>query len=195
MREHMPTHSVPRIPRYLNFPDIDRPYIELIAGRREPKMSPKMLHGSLQTRLGTWLSSWAGDRGYVGSECRYYFIPPKESGSRPSSLLPDVSYISRERLPPDLPKDEWQRPRIAPDIALEIISPGDREKSLAEKIRLYLAYGSRVVILVDPKKRTIAFHHADEQSAFPAQGKLAVPGYPDLILDADALFYDPPDIG
>ena len=68
-------------------------------------------------------------------------------------------------------------------------------KSLAEKIRLYLAYRSRVVIIVDPEKRTIAFHHADGQNVLPAQGKHAVPGYLDLILDADALFYDLPDIG
>lgn len=171
----------------MRFPDIEKPYVELIAGRLEPKVSPKRTHSRLQIRLGAFLDDWAGDRGEVGSEWRCYLIPGEK---RPSSLLPDVSYFSYERLPRDLPRDARERPRIAPDIAVEIWSPGDRKRTWDEKIEIYLAHGARVVIGVRPKERTIAFHHAGGTEMFPASGKLCVPGYDDLVLDADALFRD-----
>jgi Uma2 family endonuclease len=105
-------------------------------------------------------------------------------------LLPDVAYFSYERLPRDLPRDARERPRSAPDIAIEIWSPGDREKTWDEKIAIYLAHGARVVIAVHPEERMIAFHHVGGSETFPAAGKLPVPGYDDLVLDADALFRD-----
>jgi len=122
------------------------------------------------------------------TETRFYFV---RGEARPSSLLPDVSYVANVRWPLDAPKDARERPRFSPDIAVEIWSPSDRKKRLAEKIALYLAHGSRVVIVVYPEKREIAFHHADGVKRFPASGKHHVPGYEDLILDADALFADP----
>jgi Uma2 family endonuclease len=138
--------------------------------------------------LARWLDDWAGTRGMTTTEVRFYFV---RGEAKPSSLLPDVSYIANERWPLDASKDARERPRFAPDIAVEIWSPSDRKKRLAEKSALYLAHGSRVVIVVYPEKREIAFHHVGGTALFPASGKLQVPGYDDLILDADALFNDP----
>ena len=39
------------IPRWLEPPDSDKPYVEIVHGRRERKMSPKRTHGMLQGRL------------------------------------------------------------------------------------------------------------------------------------------------
>ena len=135
---------------------------------------------------------WAVGRGRVGTEWRFYFIPGEH---KPSSLVPDVAYVSYERLPQDVqPRDALERPRIAPDIAVEIWSPGDREKSFAEKVGLYLAHGARVVIAVYPaaslENRKIVVHGAAGSAVFPASGVLRVPGYEDLVLDVDALFAD-----
>jgi Uma2 family endonuclease len=178
---------IPRIPRSLYFPDNEKPYIESVRGSFAPKVSPKRLHGRMQLRIGRWLDDWAGRRGTVAVEWRFYLV---KGESTPSSLLPDVSYMSYERLPRDLPKDAQERPRIAPDIAVEVWSPGDRKKRLGEKIALYLAHGSRIVIIVYPEKREIAFHHAGGVEIVHALGKRPVPGYDDLILDAEALFGD-----
>jgi Uma2 family endonuclease len=186
-------HPLPRIPRSLSFRDCsdDKPYVEVIHGRSERKMSPKWIHSFLQPRLARWLMDWAVGRGRVGTEWRFYFIPGE---NKPSSLVPDVAYVSYERLPRDVPKDARERPRIAPDIAVEIWSPGDRKKSFAEKVALYLAHGAQLVIVVypadAPEKRQIAFHGAAGVALFPASGVLCVPGYEDLVLDVDALFED-----
>jgi len=39
------------IPRWLEPPDDDKPYIEFVHGRRARKMSPKRTHGLMQLRL------------------------------------------------------------------------------------------------------------------------------------------------
>lgn len=165
--------------RSLSFPDREKPYIESVRGSLAPKVSPKPIH--LELLLGRWLDDWADGRGMVMTELRFYFV---RGEMKPSSLLPNG------RWPLDAPKDARERPRFSPDIAVEIWSPSDRKKRLAEKIALYLAHGSRIVIVVYPEKREIAFHHAGGMEAFPASGKHRVPGYDDLILDADALFGD-----
>lgn len=178
---------VPSIPRSLDFPDVEKPYVESIRGRLEPKMSPRRAHALLQAALAEQLRRWAAGRGEVGTEWRFYLL---SGAGKPSSLVPDVAYVSFERLPRDLPSDARERPRIAPDIATEIVSPGDSKRTLGEKIDLYLRHGSRVVIVVDPRPRTVVLHSPDGDSTHPARGTLAVRPYGDLVLDLDALFAD-----
>jgi Uma2 family endonuclease len=176
---------VTAIPDWLDFPDVDKPYVELIYDRREPKVSPRRRHALLQARVSVALDRWAGDRGEVGTEWRCYLI---DGETKPSSLLADVSYYSFARLPRELEEDARERPRIAPDIAVEIFSPGDRRKTLEQKIDLYLRHGATVVIVIDPQQRTIVMHQQTGKSVFEARGTLAVPGYDDLTLDCDDLF-------
>jgi Uma2 family endonuclease len=174
------------IPHWLDFPDADKPYVEQIYEQRESKVSPKWRHGRAQIRVGAALDRWAVERGEVGTELRCYLVIDEE---RPSSLVPDVAYYSFDRLPIDLPDDVRERPRIAPDIAVEIISPDDRPRMLARKVELYLRHGSIVVIVVDPIGRTVAFHQrAGVATTIPASGRIAVPSYTDLILDFDEIF-------
>jgi len=156
------------IPAELDFPDVDKPYVESICGRLEPKVSPKRRHAILQVRIAIALAQWAGERGEVGTEWRCYLL----AGARPSSLVPDVSYYSFERLPASLPDDARERPRIAPDVAVEILSPGDSRRLLDEKIALYFAHGGLTVIVADPLARTIALHGADPAGLALDRGEL-----------------------
>ena len=48
--------------------------------------------------------------------------------------------------------------RFAPDLAVEVRSPSDREAKVAEKIRHYLGHGTRAVWDVDPDVRTVIVH-------------------------------------
>ncbi len=76
-------------------------------------------------------------------------------------------------MPASLPDDARERPRVAPDVAVEILSPDDSRRSLDEKIALYFAHGGLTVIVADPLARTIAYH-GDEPAG--------------LALDRDELF-------
>jgi Uma2 family endonuclease len=181
----MPAKIVAPIPPSLDFTDSEKPYVESLYGRLEPKVSPQRRHALLQGRLFAQLDRWARGRGEAGTEWRFYLLE-NEGGA--SSLVPDVAYVSFERLPLALPEDARERPRLAPDIAVEIVSPGDSRKTFAEKIALYLRHGARVVVVVDPRARTIAQHTPDGVVTAPAAGNIDVREHAGLILDAGDLF-------
>jgi Uma2 family endonuclease len=161
-----------------------KPAIESIHGRWVHKVSPKRKHALLQIRLGALLLAWAGDRGEVGSEWRFYLLP---RGDAPSSLVPDVAYVSFERLPPEL-GELREKPTIAPDIAVEVLSPDDRMNVFSEKIALYLTFGSRLVIVVDPHDRAVVLYERDGIRQFSADDVAISETYPDLRIELRSLF-------
>ena len=181
----MPANVLPPIPASLEFTDGEKPYVESIRGRLEPKVSPRRRHALLQGRLFAQLDRWSRERGEAGTEWRFYLL---ESTGASSSLVPDVAFVSFERLPPELSEDARERPRLAPDIAIEILSPGDSRKTLAEKIALYLRHGARVAIAIDPDARTVSQHTAAGATTVEARGSIEVSGVVGLFLDADDLF-------
>jgi Uma2 family endonuclease len=71
--------------------------------------------------------------------------------------IPDVSFIAREKFP------EGRLPRvpilgIAPDLAVEVLSPGNTRGEMDRKLRDYLAAGVRLVWYLDPAARTAEVH-------------------------------------
>ncbi len=74
-------------------------------------------------------------------------------------LIPDVAFVAKDRLPP---ADRRQRFFDGPpDLAVEIVSPSNRQSEVAEKVRLWLRFGTRLVWVVDPSNRTVAVWTAD----------------------------------
>lgn len=131
-----------------------KPETEWVRGRALQKVSPQRDHSRLQGALNSALTQWAEDRGEVGPEWRFRVAPPGEV-RRP--LVPDVAYVSNERLRP-LTYEELQIPPLAPDVAVEILSPADRRPDIDDKISTYLRAGSSLVIVVDPGKRIVELH-------------------------------------
>jgi len=74
-------------------------------------------------------------------------------------LAPDVAYVSYERLPREAITDRY--PEVAPDLAVEVRSPGDTWKAPDRKARAWISFGARVVWVIDPGSRTAAVHRAD----------------------------------
>ena len=103
--------------------DTVKPAIEWISGRPVQKLMPTDVHGILQFAFAKFIESWAkihqGKSGKVITEWRF-IIPP--NSYKTESLVPDVAYLSNYF---DLPKSERTYPRIPPEIAVEIRSPGD----------------------------------------------------------------------
>ena len=70
--------------------------------------------------------------------------------------VPDLSFVSRER-------EEAARPVSgffpgSPDLAVEVISPNDRYTEVAEKVEDWLAAGTRMVVVVDGRRRVAIVH-------------------------------------
>ena len=70
---------------------------------------------------------------------------------------PDVSFVRKDRLSDGLPSGYFT---IAPDLAVEVVSPNDTYTGVAEKVAEYLAAGTRLVVVVDPINRAITKHPA-----------------------------------
>lgn len=130
------------------------PETEWILGRAVQKVSPFRTHARLQLAFGAALWPWAQERGEVGSEWRFRVAPPNEI-RRP--LVPDLAYVANERLA-HLEGRELELPAFAPDVAIEILSPGNVPKRMAHKVAVYLAAGSQLVIVVDPSDRSVRLH-------------------------------------
>lgn len=120
---------------------------ELVDGVRVRKVSPKRTHGIVQINLAMILRR-CSPPGDVGSEWRCSV----EEGI--SELVPDVSFVSHERLAL-LSQEGRELPPFAPDVAVEIRSEKDKQKVLNRKIELYLRHGCLLVLDVDPRKRRI----------------------------------------
>ncbi|MBI4640568.1 MAG: Uma2 family endonuclease [Candidatus Tectomicrobia bacterium] len=72
--------------------------------------------------------------------------------------LPDISFVSVARIPPDgEPEGIWP---IAPDLAVEILSPTDLHEKVVGKVKEYFAAGVRQVWLISPEHKTVMIYHS-----------------------------------
>ena len=71
---------------------------------------------------------------------------------------PDVAFTSAERLPLDLFVQGYAE--VVPDLVVEVASPSDSRRAVAEKVQMWLDYGVRLVWAAWPDSRTIDVHPA-----------------------------------
>lgn len=80
----------------------------------------------------------------------------------PSNLrrCPDLAFVSADRWPLDrLPpfETDWA---IAPDLAVEVISPSNTVRDLVRKVREYFEHGVREVWVIVPDERVVYVYHS-----------------------------------
>ncbi len=76
--------------------------------------------------------------------------------------IPDVSFIRWERFPErKLPRDRVFR--VAPDLAVEILSEGNTEGEMRIKLGEYFRAGVRLVWLIDPEARSARVYTGVDQ--------------------------------
>jgi Uma2 family endonuclease len=77
--------------------------------------------------------------------------------------MPDVSYISRDRLPggelPDEPIADY-----APDLAIEVLSRSNTKAEMRRKLRDFFLHGVRLAWLIDPRKQTAEEYTSPEEA-------------------------------
>lgn len=67
---------------------------------------------------------------------------------------PDAAFISKARYPQM--QDAYFN--IAPDIAVEVISPGNTRDEIAAKVETYLRTGTKLIWLIYPQTKTVIVH-------------------------------------
>ncbi len=133
-----------------DLPDEDLHY-ELVQGRLVSEPPPGGDHGRVAATITGLLTQYAWrHRTGVVLTCDTYFVLARG----PDTVRgPDVAFMSRERF---LALDEPERAIPgAPDLAVEVLSPGNREAETIAKVADYLAAGAALVWVVDPRLRRV----------------------------------------
>lgn len=77
-------------------------------------------------------------------------------------LAPDAAFVRRARIPPaGEPASFWEG---APDLAVEVLSPGDGRRQVARKVAAWLDAGTLAVWVVDPRDRSVTIHEHGRRS-------------------------------
>lgn len=71
----------------------------------------------------------------------------------------DASFISASRIPPEGVPETGYWP-LAPDLAVEVVSPGDASDAVQEKVEEYINAGTRLVWVVYPKKLRVMVYRS-----------------------------------
>ncbi len=73
---------------------------------------------------------------------------------------PDVTFTSTARIP----QSREPRPKLSPDLIVEVLSPGNTTEEIQRKIASFFAGGTRVAWVVDPKRRIVAVHRPNAET-------------------------------
>lgn len=107
-------------------------------------------------RVGTFVDAY--DAGYVTAAETGYILHTGADG-RDTVRAPDVGFVRRERLPQGLPDGYIP---LAPDLAVEVVSPNDEAQAIEAKLNDYLRYGVRLIVFCYPRTRTFHVYSGNE---------------------------------
>jgi Uma2 family endonuclease len=147
---------------FLRMPEAE-PALELYRGVVSQKVAAKGPHGAIQFELGRRIAN-AGDE---GEPVRVFTETRINVG--PESFVPDLIAYREERVPTneyDEISDDFFDP---PDVAVEVISPGQVLSTLRERCRDMANLGVGVVLLIVPRGRTVRVFRSGTEIG-PLQG-------------------------
>lgn len=116
---------------------------------------------------------------------RLGYVTDSETGfilnSNPHTVVaPDVGFFRPDRYPEDYPEQGFYP--MAPDLAVEVISPTDERADIQKKQQLYARAGVPLVWWVDPQARTVTVHRLGQNpevldESMTLDGENVVPGF------------------
>ena len=149
------THHLMTAEELLRLPDDGYRY-ELVRGELRRMAPAGHIHGRVAINVTTPLDRHvrAHDLGVVCAAETGFKL-----ASNPDTVrAPDVAFIRRERVQ-EVGDAEGYWPG-APDLAVEVISPSDTFADVQEKVFDWLEAGTRMVILVMPRKRAVTVYRS-----------------------------------
>ena len=149
---------------------------ELVRGQLVVREPPGFVHGVVVMKVGHLLSEFVNSHGLGIVTADTGFTLERN----PDTVrAPDVSFVQRDRVPDPLPRGYVE---FAPDLAVELLSPGNRPGETLAKIGDWLKAGTRLVWIVDPIRRTARVYRADGTESFASiddslDGEDVLPGF------------------
>ena len=127
--------------------------------------SRQVKHGAFQFKIGNILDNLMGDAGQVVTECAIQ--------TTQGTKVADVAWFSEERW--KLVKDDYDA-SIAPEICVEVRSPGNSSDEMKNKRKLYFASGAGEVWVCDTKGKIKFYDPTGEIS-----NSILIPAFPKLV--------------
>jgi Uma2 family endonuclease len=160
---------------------------ELVGGRLVEEEVPGFVHEVLVILLGSLFRTWIVPRGglVAGSEAKFAVAPGR--GRKPDLTV----FFPGSQRPPTRGLID-----VAPDVAVEIVSPTPRDgrRDRVEKLAEYSAFGIHYYWIVDPQLRSLEILELASDGSYrhalgATEGVLeTIPGCTGLRLDLDAIW-------
>ncbi len=159
---------------------------EFVNGERIPMSPPVANHSTIATLLVVALYNYGLEKGVGMALMETTFVMVDEPGWVKGSRVPDVMFIGAGRLAAyKAQTPDWKdKPFVlVPDLAVEIVSPGDRYTEVQEKVESYLRDGVQVVWVIDPHRRsvTVSVAGSKQQTTLSDEDRLdggeVIPGF------------------
>jgi Uma2 family endonuclease len=99
---------------------------------------------------------------------------------------PDIAFVHRDRLPATgIARAFWPN---APDLAVEVMSPGDTVFEVDEKVHDWLGAGTAMVWVVNPRQRTVTVYRPGSNPTIltagdTLDGQDVIPGFRQRVAD------------
>ncbi len=138
----------------------DENHYELVRGDLMMMSPASPGQGRYASRLDRALGQYVDDHdlGEVYTAEPGFELQPEPE---PVVRAPDLAFVCKERIPPlDQQAGFWP---IAPDLAVEIISPSETAVMVQAKVQDYLEAGVRLIWLVYPESKTVVEYQSATQ--------------------------------
>ncbi|HEX6122107.1 MAG TPA: Uma2 family endonuclease [Ktedonobacterales bacterium] len=128
--------------------------LELVRGELRAMPPAFADHGSSAMRLGSYLGQYilSHNLGEVFAAESGFLLARHPDTVR----APDFAFIQSSRVTPEATAPNWNP--VVPDLVVEVVSSSDRPLEVAEKMRMWLDAGVRLVWVVYPARRVIEAH-------------------------------------
>ena len=144
--------SVPHKMTLKEFLENDLEGYEYVKGELVPRAAAAIVHGEIGVNVIIPLGSYVREN-KLG---RLYTIETTfQLDDR--VVKPDVAFVSTNRLS----EDKYKGMPVAPDLAVEIVSPSDKQYDVTEKALAYLKSGTRLVWVIEPVAKTVMVYRSE----------------------------------
>ena len=125
---------------------------EYVKGELVPMSPTSVEHGRISTNLFLPLGLYVRE-----NQLGDIYMP--DTGFRVGErvLMPDIAFVSTDRLPDDQSKAS----PVPPDLAVEVVSRTDVSDRIEEKAFAYLEAGTQLVWVLKPRSKTVTVYRSE----------------------------------
>lgn len=125
---------------------------EYVKGELVPMPPTSAEHGDISMNLISPLNTYVRE-----NQLGRVYAPDTGFQVGERVLMPDIAFVSTDRLP----TDRSQAFPVPPDLAVEVVSQTDVSRQIEEKVFAYLEAGTQLVWVLKPVSKTVTVYRSE----------------------------------